>query len=90
MDASEYTDTETDSEEMAESGIYGEERLSSHGKRDATRWDHYAQNNIANSAIKWGLRISRTCLKSGGAGCADVGIALIVDVGTSFDREPQP
>jgi hypothetical protein len=48
---------------------------------------YYAGNNIANSRLKWGLRIARACLRGGGAGRAPASIALIIDVALGVDGE---
>ena len=53
----------------------------------AARRDRYAGNNIANSRLKWGLRIARACLRGGGAGRAQASIALVVDVALGVDGE---
>jgi hypothetical protein len=48
---------------------------------------NYAGNNVANSRVKWGLRIARACLRAGGAGRAQTSIALVVDVALGGDGE---
>jgi len=48
---------------------------------------YYAGNNVANSRLKWGLRIARACLRGGGAGRAQASIALVVDVALGVDGE---
>ena len=45
-------------------------------------------NNVANSRLKWGLRLARACLAPGFAGDVGVTITLVIDV--AADGEPQP
>lgn len=44
-------------------------------------------NNVANSRLKWGLRLARACLAPGFAGDVGVTITLVIDV--AADGEPQ-
>jgi hypothetical protein len=47
-----------------------------------------AGNKVANSPVKWGLRIARTSLAAGQAGCSDVGLSLIIDVAVGGELQP--
>src|SRR5258708_3857166 len=44
-------------------------------------------NNIANSRVKWGLRISRECLAPWSRGCPDVDAVLVLETIAPADRE---
>ena len=48
---------------------------------------YYPGNNVANSRLKWGLRIARSCMTAGGAGRAQASIGLVVDVALGGDGE---